>query len=415
VSRALILALALGAASSAYGAQLDGLEAEATSILGVGQGVYVETADGTVLLAEAAEVAVHPASVSKVPTTLALLRKLGPGHRFTTTFASSGRIRGGTLHGDLLVESDGDPAFVDEDALLVVDRLHQSGIRRVAGSLRVRGPFTFDWQDDGDGSRLRQALSGRISPRALMTVRAMQLENPNVPAPRSLRAGIIQFTAPVAELAEGPTTAGGTGPLEARPLVVHRSQPLLSLAKGLNDYSNNIFAPLADQAGGAQAVETLARSVVPEAMRPEITLGDGAGADPRNRLSPRAAVRLLRALDQELASTGHHLFDILPVAGIDAGTLHDRLNGPAEVGRVVGKTGTFGSYGASALVGAITTSDHGIVYFAILNHDVPVPEARRRQDQFVRNLLAHLHSLAWNYQVDPRPAVARVEVAAAPQ
>jgi len=48
---------------------------------------------------------------------------------------------------------------------------------------------------------------------------------------------------------------------------------------------------------------------------------------------------------------------------------------------VVGKTGTFGDYGASALVGAISTSDQGTVYFAILNHGVPVPEARRRQDR----------------------------------
>ena len=55
------------------------------------------------------------------------------------------------------------------------------------------------------------------------------------------------------------------------------------------------------------------------------------------------------------------------------------------------------------------------VYFAILNHDVPVPEARRRQDRFVRTLLTHLHSLTWNYHLDPRPAVARAEVVTAPK
>jgi serine-type D-Ala-D-Ala carboxypeptidase/endopeptidase (penicillin-binding protein 4) len=145
-------------------------------------------------------------------------------------------------------------------------------------------------------------------------------------------------------------------------------------------------------------------------MRPEIILGDGAGTDPTNRLSPRAAVRLLRVLEQELASTGHALFDILPVSGVDDGTLRDRLNGPGEAGYVVGKTGTFGDYGASALIGAIHTSDRGAVYFAILNHDVPVPIARRRQDRFVKVLLAHLHSVPWNYERDPRPAITRAEV-----
>jgi serine-type D-Ala-D-Ala carboxypeptidase/endopeptidase (penicillin-binding protein 4) len=127
-------------------------------------------------------------------------------------------------------------------------------------------------------------------------------------------------------------------------------------------------------------------------------------------LSPRVAVRLLRVLEEELHSTRHELFDILPVAGVDDGTLRHRLDGPEEIGRVVGKTGTFGDYGASALVGAISTTDRGTVYFAILNHNVPVPEARRRQDRFVRVLLAHLHSQPWSYQRDPRPAVARAEV-----
>jgi D-alanyl-D-alanine carboxypeptidase/D-alanyl-D-alanine-endopeptidase (penicillin-binding protein 4) len=238
----------------------------------------------------------------------------------------------------------------------------------------------------------------------LAAVRAFELENPTGPAPAALLPQGIRFLA-AAEASQTSSTA--------RPLLVHRSQPLLSLAKSLNDYSNNIFKPLADEAGGASAVERLARGAVPGTMRSEITLGDGAGTDPRNRLSPRAAVSLLRALDTELSTTGHALFDILPVSGIDDGTLRHRLDESAEAGRVVGKTGTFGDYGASALVGAISTSDRGTVYFAILNHGIAVPEARRRQDRFVRALLTHLHSVPWNYQRDVRPAIARAEVSAA--
>lgn len=398
---ALISILGLLASQAATSAEPLSLTTEAQSILGADQGVYVEAADGTVLLAQAAAKAVHPASVSKVPTTLALLRKLGPEYRFVTTFATRGRVSAGTLHGDLLVEGGGDPAFVDENALLVVDRLRELGITEVAGDLRLRGRLTFDWQSDEDGARLRRALAGTISPGALAAVRAFELENPTGPAPAALLPAGIRFLS--AADAVSPTST-------ARPLLIHRSQPLLPLAKSLNDYSNNIFKPLADEAGGASAVEALARSVVPEPMRTEITLGDGAGTDPRNRLSPRAAVSLLRALDKELSASGHALFDILPVSGIDDGTLRHRLDESEQVGRVVGKTGTFGDYGASALVGAISTSDQGTVYFAILNHGVPVPEARRRQDRFVRALLTHLHSVPWNYQRDVRPAIARAEL-----
>jgi D-alanyl-D-alanine carboxypeptidase len=131
----------------------------------------VEEADGHAILAQAAAVPVHPASVSKVPTTLALLRKLGPDHRFVTTFATRGQLADGLLYGDLLVASDGNPSLVDEDALLVADRLIDMGVRQICGEVRLRGPLTFDWQPDESGARLRNALAGSISPAALASVR----------------------------------------------------------------------------------------------------------------------------------------------------------------------------------------------------------------------------------------------------
>src|SRR6266851_4091037 len=82
----LILLLVSPVARMASGGELPSLATDARSILGAGQGVYVEAEDGKVLLAQAAAQPVHPASVSKVPTTLALLRKLGPEYRFVTTF-----------------------------------------------------------------------------------------------------------------------------------------------------------------------------------------------------------------------------------------------------------------------------------------------------------------------------------------
>jgi serine-type D-Ala-D-Ala carboxypeptidase/endopeptidase (penicillin-binding protein 4) len=378
-------------ASAAWGGAPTPLAVAAVSILGANQGVYVEAADGTVLLSQAAESPVHPASVSKIATTLALLHKYGIEHRFTTVFATTGRISNGTLEGDLIVEPDGDPYFVDENALLVAGRLRQAGVQRVSGTLRTRGALTFDWDIDPDGVRLRRALSGGVPAAAWNSVQGLD----SVAALAAMPA--IQF--------ENSTAAMPPG--TERKLVIHRSQPLLLLTKQLNDYSNNIFKPLADAAGGAPAVEALARAAVPAIMQAEIILGDGAGTDPSNRLSPRAAVALLRVLERELQSSGHALCDILPVAGIDEGTLRKRIDGPGEAGHVVGKTGTFGDYGASALIGAISTDERGTVYFAVLDHDVPVTIARQRQDRFVRALLAQFHTRPWNYQPDLRPAVAR--------
>ena len=382
------------------------LASTARWLLGVGQGVYVECSDGTVLLAQAAGEAVHPASVSKVPTTLALLRRLGPNYRFTTTVAVTGGLQAGTVGGDLLIEGGGDPYFVDENALLVAGRLRQLGVRHIAGALRTSGELMFNWRSDALMPRLRAVLTGTAPAAAWASV-------------RSAFPGLADFAAAAAVDAPGsPALTFGDMPLPASTgatpvtLLTHHSQPLVPLVKALNDFSNNIFKPLADAAGGAEAVQTLARAAVPESMRAEITLVDGAGTDARNRLSPRAAVKLLRALELELQRSGHTLVDILPVAGVDEGTLRERLNGPNESGRIVGKTGTFGDYGASALAGAIRTTDRGTVYFAILNHGVPVPLARKRQDAMVRALLAHLHTVPWVYVPDARPAISRAEVLA---
>jgi D-alanyl-D-alanine carboxypeptidase/D-alanyl-D-alanine-endopeptidase (penicillin-binding protein 4) len=205
-------------------------------------------------------------------------------------------------------------------------------------------------------------------------------------------------------------------PLALPVLLVHRSPPLLVLAKALNDYSNNVFAPLAAAVDGPGAVQAAARAALPAGWREEVTLGDGAGMDPANRMSPRAVVALLRALEAELAHSHHALTDILPVSGLDPGTLHARIAGVGEAGHLVGKTGTYGEYGASALAGALRTRAMGTVYVAILNHGVPVPDARRRQDAFVRALLARLDTLPWDYTVPAQSPLAEalLEQAAEP-
>ena len=99
------------------------------------------------------------------------------------------------------------------------------------------------------------------------------------------------------------------------------------------------------------------------------------------------------------------------MSGIDPGTLHDRLlAAPAGRGIVVGKTGTYGSEGASALAGALHTKRYGTVTFAILNHGVGVPDARRRQDAFVAKLVAATDAEPWPYQIPAAPAFEAAEV-----
>lgn len=389
------LAIGLGLPTSPAAARevAEVLAQQARTLVGAGQGVYVETEAGDVLVAQAASKAVHPASVSKVPTTLALLEGLGPEYRFTTRFLASGPVRDGTLAGELVVEADGDPFFVDENALLVALALRERGVRRVAGGVVVHGPLLFDWRPDALAPRLERALAGEVPEEAWAAVRAARGTAAADPPAISFR-----------------TAGGSTAGSAPEPLVAHRSQPLVPLVKSLNGYSNNVFHPLAQRVGGMQVVQQLARDHVPARMRDEILLDNGAGAGASNRLSPRAAVALLRALAGALAKHGLGLPDVLPVSGVDSGTLHGRFDAPQQRGRVVGKTGTYGDYGASALAGAVRTRERGVVYFAVLNHGVPVPAARERQDAFVSALLEELPGDPWPYARDEEPAFARTRV-----
>ena len=92
---------------------------------------------------------------------------------------------------------------------------------------------------------------------------------------------------------------------------------------------------------------------------------------------------------------------MLPVSGIDPGTLEERFRETPAL--VIGKTGTFGSVGASALIGVLRTQRYGTVRFAVLNHGVPVPDARARQDAFVRALAAETGAAAWPYATRATP------------
>lgn len=382
---ALVAVLAGGRTAHAVDAELQAL---ARDVVGVGQGVYVVAEDGTVLVSEAADRAVHPASVTKIATSFALLQRLGPDHRFTTRLLATGPIEAGVLRGDLVVDAGNDPFLVDESVALMLRRLHALGIRSVAGGLVVRGSLVFDWERDPTGAAFARALGGHLG--SVWPTDAPPLRDAKLTFGRAAKAG-----------------SGDGGDL----LLTYRSPPLLAILKALNGYSNNVFHFASDTIGGPSAVADATRAAAPPAFANEVVIANGAGGGTVNRLSPRVTVASIDALRHELGKLGRDLTAVLPVNGMDPGTLRERLLAPpAGRGIVVGKTGTYGSEGACALAGALRTPRHGIVTFAVLNRDVPVPEARRRQDAFVGKLAAALGAVPWSYGTPAVPAFGQATV-----
>jgi D-alanyl-D-alanine carboxypeptidase/D-alanyl-D-alanine-endopeptidase (penicillin-binding protein 4) len=93
---------------------------------------------------------------------------------------------------------------------------------------------------------------------------------------------------------------------------------------------------------------------------------------------------MLRKLIGYLETKGLGLEEILPVAGVDRGTLEKRFT---EVyrGSVVAKTGTLS--GVSALAGVAYTRLRGPVLFVIFNRGGSVNGFRAAQDETIKKLI----------------------------
>jgi D-alanyl-D-alanine carboxypeptidase/D-alanyl-D-alanine-endopeptidase (penicillin-binding protein 4) len=96
-------------------------------------------------------------------------------------------------------------------------------------------------------------------------------------------------------------------------------------------------------------------------------------------------MKIFRALRTELQKNKLTPGDIMPVAGIDPGTLEDRFTGPAWQGSVIAKTGTLvrTDGGASSLVGQMRTASGETLLFVIMNQRGNVVRFRQNQDYLV--------------------------------
>jgi serine-type D-Ala-D-Ala carboxypeptidase/endopeptidase (penicillin-binding protein 4) len=86
-----------------------------------------------------AQLPMNPASIMKLVTTRAALGLLGPEFRHRTRIATTGRLEGEVLKGDLFFQGGGDPKLVTEDLAAIARQLRQIGIQRIEGDLVIDG------------------------------------------------------------------------------------------------------------------------------------------------------------------------------------------------------------------------------------------------------------------------------------
>ncbi|HEY9629216.1 MAG TPA: D-alanyl-D-alanine carboxypeptidase [Coleofasciculaceae cyanobacterium] len=287
------------------------------------------------------------ASLTKIATTLAALTTWGTDYQFETLVSTNGTLQNGILNGDLIVSGTGDPFFVWEEAIALGNALNQAGIRQVTGDLVITGSFAMNFEPDlaTSGSLLKQGLDSSLWPGEA----AAQYEKLPAGTPRPQIAIMGDVRVAAATLAN------------LRPLVRHQSMPLATLLKSMNIYSNNAMSEmLATSLGGAQAVAQKAAEATKVPIA-EIQIDRGSGLGMENRISPRAVVAMLIAIQGYLQAQQMGIADLFPIAGRDGGTLEGRHT-PASA---VVKTGTLNE--VSALAGVLPTRDRGLVWFAIIN------------------------------------------------
>jgi D-alanyl-D-alanine carboxypeptidase/D-alanyl-D-alanine-endopeptidase (penicillin-binding protein 4) len=344
------------------------------------QGVLVEKLTGEVVREQAADQSFNPASAVKLTTALAALRTFGPKHRFATTFWITGSFdkTTGTVNGNLVV-SGRDPSFHDEHAVAVARELNQLGIKTVTGDLVVAPRFSMDFNASSQrsGERLYDTLDAARRPAA--ATRAWfdsRLALHDADALRSTPSVAVMGAVYVDAVPKG-----------ARAISTHYSPALVDVLKVLLCYSNNFMAErLGDQLGGAPGVMRLLSADLgfkPGEFRLASTSGLGV-----NRMTPRQMLKVYRALLDELHKSNLKAADILPVAGVDPGTLQRRYADSPGRGSVIAKTGTLPHTdgGASALVGQLRTRDGDTLLFVIFDQRGNVVRFRQWQDALVASV-----------------------------
>jgi len=95
----------------------------------------VSLTKGDIIYQRNADKPLIPASVSKLFTAYAALKKLGPTATFKTHVFRTGSLNDGKLTGDLILKGGGDPSLVSERMWMLVNELVRSGIKSITGNV----------------------------------------------------------------------------------------------------------------------------------------------------------------------------------------------------------------------------------------------------------------------------------------
>lgn len=314
------------------------------------QAALVETLDGSKKFAEFnTDKVFNPASLVKLATTYAALKKLGADYRFPVKIFADGRIQNGALEGDLYLMGEA-PIFNEISALAISDELKKRGIERVTGTVYVAPRFTFNFHEQADESA--------------------KLLLPNLKLKNSPKTGVAE------------TPKGSE-------LFAFKSHTLRETLLYMNTFSSNFVAHrVGDALGGAAGVCDFLIAELdfnPDKVRLQTT----SGLEEENGLTAHEILGILRALNKELKRQNLNPVDVMPTA--QNGTLRHRLMETGFKMATTGKTGTLsasdGGIGMASFAGLIYTKNYGVVAYVLISQGAQTAVNKKMQDDFLKELL----------------------------
>lgn len=365
----------------------------------------VDLDSGTVLAAQDGDRAFMPASILKVPTALAVLRELGPDHRFATRLMYSGTLRDGVIDGDLWLVGGGDPMLDTPTLARLTDALASAGIRGVRGRflyddtaiflhemIEDRQPPTASYNPGLAGlsldfNRFKVMWKGGAPTGADIPLDPLPVALPvALTAPPTAQPGISEVWVPVRD--PGRFTArvfqwqaaqrGIPLPLpEAAPVTVAATElarldspPLREILRRALVFSNNmatetVAIAATTKAGRPATLEDAAtwltrrtRDTLPDIDWTGFVMPNGSGLTEAARMTPAQCVALARRAAQDIP-------DLLPPLHLDPFGAVDHRTGSASPLRA--KSGTI--YYGRGLAGVIRANSGRQIAFCVMTDD----------------------------------------------
>ncbi len=318
---------------------------------------------GKALESHQPDLALVPASVTKVVSTYALLRAWKPDFQLETTVYGDlqGGAQAGVVKGDLVFKGGGDPFFTTERIFLLAQDLRRMGVQRVTGRVRL-DQTAFDAQRYGNGW---ENTSADTTPPVLpLSVNFSRDERGAIVADPE-RLAVETLTKVLADVGiaveNGPSGGGG------RKLLDFKSPPLRMLVADINKFSNNFMIEvLVKRFGDGSWPRGIAR--IQAFYKEQFGLGpdkiaitDGSGLSKANLLSARTLAIVLRGAVNDF-EVGPEMVSSLKVIGGEPWRL--RIKDPNLARRVRCKTGHLS--GVTTVCGLLQTPDGKQRIFAIL-------------------------------------------------